>query len=343
MATARSSRCPPSGCGELTIGFLRRLAEHSPLVLVIEDLHWGDATSLALFSAVARTRRVRPLLLVGTFRSDELHRRHPLRPVLAEVGRDRCERVELACLDRQATAGLVEAIGGAPVGRESVDEIHRRSSGNPFFVEELVAAQRSGVGGVPDTLRDVILARAGGLDETATEVLGVVAAAGSIVPDVLADVCGVAPKALEASLTELFVAALLVADSEEVRFRHDLGREVFYDELMPGRRADVHAGLAATLEVQYPERLGQIARHWSTANEPRRTLAASLAAGRAALGAGAAAEAEAHLGRALERWAVVDDPDELTGIDHPGRSTRSLNTCDRPDAGERRVDPIQRS
>ena len=142
----------------------------------------GRATTTTLFAALAGARRVRPLLLVGTFRSDELHRRHPLRPMLAEVERGRCERIEVAPLDRAGTAELVSAIDGSAVVARYVEAVHRRSAGNPFFVEELVAAQRSGVTGLPDTLRDVILARAAALADTAIEVLGVVAAAGPTDP-----------------------------------------------------------------------------------------------------------------------------------------------------------------
>ena len=76
--------------GELVIGVFDRLSRRGPLVLVVEDLHWADATTRMLFSALARTQRVRPLLLVGTFRSEELHRRHPLRSTLAEIERGPC-------------------------------------------------------------------------------------------------------------------------------------------------------------------------------------------------------------------------------------------------------------
>ncbi len=72
---------------ELVVGMFKRLAQRGPLMVVVEDLHWADGTTRTLFSALARVGRVRPLLLVGTFRSDELHRRHPLRPVLAEIER----------------------------------------------------------------------------------------------------------------------------------------------------------------------------------------------------------------------------------------------------------------
>jgi predicted ATPase len=303
---------------ELVTGVFGRLALRAPLMVVIEDLHWADETTRMLFSALARARRVRPLLLVGSFRSDDLHRRHPLLPMLAEVERGRCERVDVTPLDQKATAELIEAIGGTMMDRSEVDAIHRRSGGIPFFLEELVAARRLGVTGLPDSLRDVILARASSLDDTAVRVLGAVAAAGATTAEVLADVCSLDAKLLHATLEVLFASALLVADRDEVRFRHELAREVFYDELIPGERAHLHARIADSLESRRPDRLGEIARHWSAANDTRRSLAMSVAAGRQALGAGAAAEAETHFGRALELWAVVDDAATLTQLDRAG-------------------------
>ena len=287
-------------------------------MLVVEDLHWADATTRTLFSALARVGRLRPVLLVGTFRSDELHRRHPLRPALAEIERAaQCERIDVRPLDRAATAELIGALGGVPADRVDVDDVHRRSGGNPFFVEELIAARRWGVAGLPDTLRDVILARAAMLDDTAVEVLGVAAAAGATLPEVLADVCGLGADAVRTTLDRLFATALLVPDGDEVRFRHELGREVFYDELVPGERARLHALLARSVAHRRPERLGEVARHWSAAHDTPRALAASVAAGRQALRAGAAAEAEGHLGRALELWDTVEDAGAVAGLDHP--------------------------
>ena len=303
---------------DLVVGMFKRLAQRAPLVLVVEDLHWADATTRTLFSALARVGRLRPVLLVGTFRSDELHRRHPLRPMLAEIERGRrCERIDVRPLEPSVTAELVRAISGVPVDRGYESEVHRRSAGNPFFIEELVAASTSGVSSLPDTLRDVILARAAMLDDAAVEVLEVAAAAGPTIPEVLADACRVEAQALRPILDRLFATALLVPDGDEVRFRHELGREVFYDELVPGERARVHAELARSIERRRPERLGEIARHWSAAHDSPRAVAASVAAGRQALRAGAAAEAEGHLSRALELWDTVDQAAAVAGLDHP--------------------------
>ena len=303
---------------ELAVGVFRRLAKRGPLLLVVEDLHWADSTTRTLFSLLARAGSLGRAVLVGTYRSDELHRRHPLRPVLAEITRGvRPERFDLEPLDRAGTAEVIAAIGSSVVvDRALVDDIYRLSAGNPFFIEELVAARATGMKGFPETLRDVVLARAATLDETASEVLRVAAAAGPTLPAVLAEVSGVDAVSLAATIDVLVAAALLVPDGEEVRFRHELAREVFYGELAPGERASVHARLARCCEALRPERPGDIARHWAAAHDGPRALVASIAAGRQALRTGAAAEAESHFGRALELWPAVDGAEALVGFDH---------------------------
>ena len=293
----------------------QRLAQRSPVVVVFEDLHWADGSTRALFAALTRVGRPGSMLVVGTFRDDELHRRHPLRATLAEVARAvRSERLVVPPLGPDATAELVGVLTGNVDG-ELAASIHRRTAGNPFFVEELLAAQSGGVAGLPATLRDAVLARAATFDGADGRVLDAVAAAGTTLPVVLGDVCGLSPAELQRSLSSLIGSGLLIADGDEVRFRHDLAREVFVDELLPGERERLHAALAASLENRRPDRLGEIAVHWSQAQEGPRTLAASVAAGRQALRAGAAREAFDHFGLALEWWDRVHDPDRLAGSD----------------------------
>ena len=314
---------------ELVVGMFKRLAQRQPLVVVFEDLHWADATTRTLFSALARVRRLGPLWLAGTFRSDELHRRHPVLPVLAELDRTgQCERIEVRPLGRQATAELIAGLDQtAPSDPGYLDDVQRRTGGNPFFIEELIAGRTAGVPHLSDTLREVIRARAVALDEVSLDVLGVVATAGATTPDVLADVCALDEGTLRTTLERLLAGALLVPDGDEVRFRHELGREVFYDDLLPGQQARIHAALARSITQRRPERLGEIAHHWSAAHDATRALPALVAAGRQALRVGAAAEAEGHLSQALERWDSVDDAAALAGIDHPALLIETATTA----------------
>ena len=331
---------------ELVVGLFTRLARRGRLLVVIEDLHWADDTTQILFGALARTGRLANTLLVGTFRADELHRRHPLRPVIAEIERHApCSRVEVAALDPDSTVQLVTAITAGDLEPGVVQQIVIRSGGNPFFIEELVAAARLGITRLPATLRDTVLARTVSLDGTSGQVLAVIAAADATTIDVVADATGLEEERLRDVLDELFSRSLLVGDGAEVRFRHALAREVIEDDLLPGERARIHAALAASLERGRPARPGAVARHWAAAHDVRRALGASIVAGRQALREGAAAEAEEHFGRALDLWDRVGDPQTLTGTEHAellretairGSARTARGAGDRPRSTRRR-------
>ena len=117
------------------------LAERSPVVLVLEDLHWADRATRDLVAFLARTLRSGRLALAISYRSDELHRRHPLRPLLAELVRvPVVERLELAPFTRVELAEHLEAVAGAPLPAEQVEGIYARSEGNPFYAEQMLAA-----------------------------------------------------------------------------------------------------------------------------------------------------------------------------------------------------------
>ncbi|HJW59827.1 MAG TPA: AAA family ATPase, partial [Actinomycetota bacterium] len=156
------------------------LAERSPVALVLEDLHWADRATRDLVAFLARTMRAGQVTLVVSYRSDELHRRHPLRPLLAELVRlPAVERLELAPFTRAELAEHLEAITGAPQPAEQVESIHARSEGNPFYAEQLLAA---GAGDarveLPPILADVLLIPVQALPEPAQRVLRVAAVAG---------------------------------------------------------------------------------------------------------------------------------------------------------------------
>jgi predicted ATPase len=134
----------PTRLFELLLGVLHRLAERGPVLLVVEDLHWADQSIRDLLGFLVRNLRG-GVALVLTYRSDELHRRHPLRPFLAELDRSgRAERLELGRLGRRELAELLAAILEEPAAPALVAEILGRSEGNPFFAEELLAAHLDG-------------------------------------------------------------------------------------------------------------------------------------------------------------------------------------------------------
>jgi predicted ATPase len=184
---------------------LLRRSQRSPVVVVLEDLHWADRASRDLIGFLARTLRSGRVLLVASYRSDELHRRHPLRPLLGELVRlAGVERLELAPFSRAELAEHLEAIAGAPPAADQLVRIFERSEGNPFYAEQLLAA---GAGeadaGLPSTLADVLVARVQGLSEPAQQVLGVAAVPGRRVSHrLLAEVAGWPEAELERGLRE---------------------------------------------------------------------------------------------------------------------------------------------
>ncbi len=145
-------------------------------------------------------------------------------PVLAELDRiGQCERIEVRPFERRATAELIAGLDPAgPSDPGYVDDVQRRTGGNPFFIEELIAGRTAGVPQLSDTLREVIRARAVALDEVSLDVLGAVATAGATTPEVLAEVCALDGGTLRTTLERLLASALLVPDGEDVRFRHEL-------------------------------------------------------------------------------------------------------------------------
>ena len=126
---------------DLVAGLFAAQAAQRPLVLVVEDLHWADRSTRDLIGFLVRAARTAPVLLVCTFRTDELHRGHPLRPFLAELDRARgVDRIDLGRLDRDGTGEVLTALLGAEPSSRAVDKIFRRAQGNPLFIEELAAA-----------------------------------------------------------------------------------------------------------------------------------------------------------------------------------------------------------
>ncbi|HEX8929539.1 MAG TPA: AAA family ATPase, partial [Actinomycetota bacterium] len=324
---------PPSRLFELLLGVLHRLAERGPVLLVIEDLHWADRSTRDLLGFLVRNLRGGVALLLS-YRSDELHRRHPLRPFLAELERGRrVERLELGRLSRRELADLLAGILDHRPAARQVREVFARSQGNPFYAEELLAAAPDGAA-LPPVVRDLLLARVEALPEEAQRVLRVAAAAGSRVDhELLAAVAGVPDRRLLELLREAVNRHLLASDQAGAyRFRHALVQEVLYDDLLPGERAALHAAYAAALSARTGERaglaeLGQLAYHWSAAHDLGPALLASVRAGLAAEAVYALAEAEGHYGRALELWSQAPQAAAASPLDRPELLQRAANAA----------------
>ena len=174
-------QAPQSVLFEHVLCLLQRLGEQPPVILVLEDLHWADPSTRDLLMFLARNLRRERVLLIGTYRLDDLHRRHPLRPVLGELERGGHIRpIELRPLTRVEMWELLSAILNRRAQPALVDRIQARSQGNTFFDEELPTAAVSQADEMPDTLRDLLISRADRLSEGAQVVVRVAAAAGGV-------------------------------------------------------------------------------------------------------------------------------------------------------------------
>ena len=328
----RRDRNPSAGVAqarmfEIVFGLLRRLADDQPVVLILEDLHWADSSTRDLLRFLVRNARDARFLVIGTYRSDELHRRHPLRPLLAELERlEGVDDIELGAFSADELADQLAGITGEAPHPELVSTVLSRSGGNPFFVEELMAAGEGGLA-LSRSLRDTIDDRVRHVDGEAQHLLRIASVAGARVDHwMLAEVAALPEPRLTEAVRQAVEHHLLVPTApEEVpgyRFRHALVHEVVYEELLPNERAHLHAAYAVALDrhaLGNPrERAGvaaQLAHHWLMAHDLERALPATLAAAHAAAEAFAFREAQDFLERGLELWAKVA-PDALpSGID----------------------------
>ncbi|MFT4165992.1 MAG: AAA family ATPase [Microlunatus sp.] len=305
---------------EAVVRLFESAAETGPLVIIIEDLHWADESTRHLLRFLIGALTEAPVLLVATYRTDELDRRHPLRPFLAEVGRlASVSRLEIAGLCRAEVAELLTQLLGRTPSGVAVDLVHRRSEGLPYFVAELAGSASRGCIDMPDSLRDALNARIDRLSDRAQETVRVAAVAGNRVDHALLEqVSDRIPAELDADLREAVDAAILTIDEDGYGFRHALLREVAHEDMLPGQHARLHARYAAVLESQ-PELAPrtasmEIAHHWSAAHDAAKAFRWSLAAARA--GTVAHVETLKQYERALELWDRVPDAESIAGCSH---------------------------
>jgi DNA-binding CsgD family transcriptional regulator/tetratricopeptide (TPR) repeat protein len=328
VADQPAGALPPGRLFELLLGALHRLAESRAVLLLVEDVHWADRSTRDMLGFLIRNVRG-GVALVLTYRSDELHRRHPLRPFLGELERTgKAERLDVGRLAREELVELISGIfGEAPMPGLAAD-IWARSEGNPFFAEELVAAWIEGVD-LPDALRDVLLARVETLSDETQHVLHVAAVAGRRVDHrLLAEVTGLPPERLVERLREAVNHHVLAVEGDsgdgDYAFRHSLMQEAVYDDLLPMQRLPLHAATARALAARADQSgdcapaalLGQLAYHWYGAQNMGEALVASVRAGQAAETVAAPAEAERHYQRALALWAQEPEAAARCPVDH---------------------------
>jgi DNA-binding CsgD family transcriptional regulator len=324
----------PAGLHPLILDRLAEASADTPILLVVEDLHWADRSTLELLAFVARRMREERILVVATYRSDEVDRHAHLRRFLADVAT--AARARRLLLDRLTRAQIREQLAGilgAAPPDALLETVFARSEGNPFFAEELVAAAQEGGEGLPATLLEMLLTRIHGLDPHGQAVVRIAAAGGrNVHHELLATAAGLPEAELSEALRGAVREHVLVAVDDGYAFRHALVSEAAYGELLPGERARLHAAFAAALEAR-PDLAGgntatvaaEIAYHWLRAGDEPRALAAAVRAGGEAERVGALAEAAEYDARALALWERVADAERMAGIDRATLLARAAN------------------
>ncbi|MFI6480676.1 AAA family ATPase [Nonomuraea sp. NPDC050663] len=307
---------------EQVLGVLERLADRGPVVLIIEDAHWADRSTRDLLSFLVRYQRSDvPLLIVVTYRSDELHRTHPLRPLLAELGRVAwVRRVELHRLSRREVVEQATGILERRPSAADLELIYTRSEGNPLFVEALISEAGEGEA-IPESLRDLLLASVQRLPEETQELLRVACAGGArIEHDLFSAVAGLDDTTFSGALRPAVAGNVLVVDGEEYAFRHALIREALHEDLLPGERSRLHTRFAEALEADLtilpaPRGAIELAHHWHAAHNSTWALISAWRAAAVARTAVAYDEQLGMLSRVLELWDQVPDAAERIGAD----------------------------
>jgi DNA-binding CsgD family transcriptional regulator/tetratricopeptide (TPR) repeat protein len=324
---------------EALLALLEGLSAERLVLLAIEDLHWADSSTRHFLSFLARTLCGERIVVVCTYRSDELHRRHPLRPLLAELTRDPETRlIDLPAFTRDELAEQLEGILAAAPDPGLLERIWHRSEGNALFTEEILAAGLDGRGPLPPTLSDALMLRVEQLSRTTQDVLRWLSCQTSVDHELLAEVTGLDSDALMDALREATASHILVArDEGTYAYRHALLREVVHDDLLPGERTRFHSVLARALE----DRIGagdsgahitaQAAHHWMAAGDQSAAMAAAVRAAEAAERVDAYGEAHALFERALGLWDRVDDPEALAGA---GRRELLMRAASAADLGQ---------
>jgi DNA-binding CsgD family transcriptional regulator len=311
---------------------VRRMLDHvgadTPVVLIIEDLHWADPSTLDLVRHLAQARpEDRRLLLVCSYRPRDPGRDDPFRQLLAGATfLRRTERIELPGFTLPELREFLTAEQGARVDPRLVERCFDWSDGIPFHAEQLVAA---GALDNPDDLqlpadtRSVVLARLSGLGPDALRVLRVAAVAGRAVSRrLLRRVSGLPSEALGAAVQECFDRQMLVTGRDEdlYRFRHALLREAVYQTTVRDTQVDLHLAMAEALTADPGlsrsdgSAAAELATHWYQAGSWPEALATAVEAGEVAWRTLAFGSAEVQFARALRAWKRVQDPEKLAGL-----------------------------
>ena len=288
---------------------LARLAAGSPLVVVLEDLHWADESSRELLTFLAVRLRTEPVMIVGTLREELTG---DVRRWLTELEhRPRVTRLRLGRMADAEIAGLVAEEVPAGASPDHMAMVVAAADGNPLYARELAHADP---GSSPASITDAVLAKAASHGADARAMIDQVSVAdGGMSHDLLAATVKLSETRLLAAARAGVDSGLLVAVGDGYAFRHALIRQVIYAQILPGKRRRLHRRLAEALAGRPGSDPGLLARHWQLAGCPGAAAAAALLAARHAVSVRAYPEAAKNYGLAIELmdWLPETGPDLL--------------------------------
>ena len=288
---------------------LDQLAAEVPVLLVVEDAHWAEASTRHLIRFLLTYVFTHDVALVVSYRADDLHRRHPLRQALTEwVRLPDVRRVELEPLSDDAVTSLLRSRGG-----DDVRSVVSRAGGNAFLAEELLdAGLADSSAPLPETLADLLLARLDRLDDVTRRLVRAASVTdGREGFDALAAAAGLSEADLDAALVAAVDHKVLRrTGSDDYVFRHALLGEAIRDDLLPGERRRIHGAFLAALRPDAPA--ATVARHAAAAGDLHRAFYALVEAAESATQLAGHDEAADHLERALD---LVDHaPDDFDRV-----------------------------
>lgn len=308
------------------VQWLLALAARRPTILLVEDLHWIDPSSMDLLDALLRDSAAHAVLLLASYRASELDARWP---AYRRTRRAAVNAHELALdkLDEPAANTLVKALSGPDtLPDEAVRDVLARSDGNPLFLEEMIAhhlataeasreAARASRAGVPTTLATILLARLDRLGEAKRLAQLACVLGREFSLDLLQAIAALPASEFRQQVQLLMHTGLIehrdAADAGQHAFRHQLLRDAAYESLAHSRRRTLHRAVARTLHDEFPRRVEQhpeiVAHHHSLAAEYAQAARHWRQAGALALGRSANVEAARHLRAALAELAQLPD------------------------------------
>ena len=345
-------------------GVLETLGAEQPVLVVLEDLHWADRSTRDLVSFLLARQLQAPVAVVGSYRSDDLHRRHPLRSAVAEWARlPGVLRLQLEPLPDDAVRSIVRALDTHHLQERDVAWVVQRAEGNAFFAEELVGAARARSStreaALPEDLADLLLVRLDQLDDASRQVLRAASCAGRQVSHALLEaVVGLPTEDLDRGLRAAVDSHVLVrVEPEGYAFRHALLAEAVYGDLLPGERVRLHGRYVEALSSGVVHATAaELATHARAAHDTDTAIRAGIRAGDEARAVGGPDDAAEHFEAVLDLLArpgtavppgtdlvglVRRTSEAVTATGHPGRAMRLVR--DHLDQADGSLGPADRA